>query len=240
MAKLSYMSCNEFENKMYNGWETPRIDIKECCIKLMKGSNDAVMYALKYGHFNCFKHSHKKGMPLPYWVCKQAAYYGRLDILKYAHEHGCPLDLYNICNESAINGSLDCLKYAHLNGGLMSEDVTKYAVRYGNLECLIYALQNGCQWRSNMCALSAYSGNLDFVKYCQEHGCPWVVKRSLDWFLIGSRFITLQLNYQRETNKNLINKINCCINYIHNTADIYENSKFQDCVVVKKLKLKTF
>jgi len=235
LTKLSYMRCNEYEKNRYNELPTPRIDVRECCILLMQGSNDTMMYALQHGHFDCLKHGHKMGMKLPYWSCLHAAGNGRIGILKYAHEHGCFFGLSNICKEAAIYGNVDCLKYAHLNGGLMSENVTKYAVRYGNLDCLKYALQNGCEWRSNMCALSAYSGNLNFVKYCQENGCPWVVKSSLDWFLVGSQVVSLQLRRERYPVKHLINRIKCCINYIQNTADVWENCKFEDNVVVKKI-----
>jgi len=35
LSKLAYMECNEKEKFHYNSLETPRIDVKSCCIDIL-------------------------------------------------------------------------------------------------------------------------------------------------------------------------------------------------------------
>lgn len=230
------MKCNEEQKKKYNELQSPKIDVKECCTLLMIHSNSATTVAVKYGHFECFKHGHKHGMKLPFWSCERAASNGDLDILKYAFKYGCDFKFGSICEDAAIGGNVECLKFVHENGGIMNENVIKYTVRHGNLDCLQYVMQNGGQWTNKLCALSACSGDLNFVKYCREHGCPWAVTSSWDWSFVG---LTIKILYTKDKRiiADRIDKIKNCIRYIESTAEIGQDCKFKDNEGVKRLKL---
>lgn len=231
------MKCNEEQKKIYNELQSPKIDVKKCCISLMEHSSATTIEAIKYGHFECYKHGHKRGMELPFWSCKNAASNGNTDILRYALKNGCDLICGNICEDAVISGNVDCLKFVHESGGIMTKNVIKYAVRYGKLDCLQYIIENGGQWTTRLCALSACSGDLNFVKYCQEHGCPWSVETSWDWYFVGLTIKMLYVKNKTVSIADKIDEIKMCIQYIESTAKIGDDCKFEDNVGVKKLQL---
>lgn len=170
LTKLAYDACDESEQE-WCATHCPKltVDLQHCCTDLIDSSkppfNDfelgtsdnsyliteaTVLTAVRYGHVDCLKMTHEKGIPWPNNTAETAAQYGQLQCLQYLHENKCPWD-ENTCAAAAKYGFLDCLMYAREHRCPWNEQTWKNAVENNHSDILKYVLRNRCPTDFNIC-----------------------------------------------------------------------------------------
>ena len=116
----------------------------------------------------------KKGHPLDWRVCAEAAKNGHLKALQWLRNVArCPWSR-ETATVAAEQGHLEIVQYCRREGCPVGRETCRVAARAGNLEILKYLVDTGAVWSRRDCFHDS--------RYDHHHVCEWVLQQGEDPF----------------------------------------------------------
>lgn len=156
LAKIAYQKCSPEDRSWYHAIPGHKltVDIQDCCNHLISRSYqmencqsllpDVCTSAAMYGHLDCLRQAHLRGLARDRHTTDAAVYDGNVEYLRYVHENGCEAEGLKVALMSAITSEMAALEYSLLNDFNLPIDFYTVIDRRHNVGVLELQRRHGC------------------------------------------------------------------------------------------------